>query len=121
MSRAFDDFNEGKFSKQHLGMLSSRPNFEIQLMVRIIIMCLSPKVFIRFGVGQLNIQRCKVRYFCVLNVASLDHYFAAKKNKQQLYFGHVMIFCYYVNNFVRLLRHSIEVILSRKHLFLLGH
>jgi hypothetical protein len=36
MSRAFDDFNEGKFSKQHLGMLSSRPNFEIQLMVKII-------------------------------------------------------------------------------------
>ena len=79
MSRAFDDFNEGKFSKQHLGMLTSRPNFEIQLMVKIIIMCLSPKVFIRLGVEQLNIQRWKVRYFCVLNFASLDHYFAAKK------------------------------------------
>jgi hypothetical protein len=50
MTRAFDDFNEGKFSEQHLGMLSSRPNFEIQLMVKIIIMCLSPKVFIRLGV-----------------------------------------------------------------------
>jgi hypothetical protein len=80
MTRAFDDFNEGKFSKQHLGMLSSRPNFEIQLMVKIIIMCLSPKVFTRLGVEQLNIQRWKVRYFCVLNFASLDHYFAAKIN-----------------------------------------
>jgi hypothetical protein len=51
MTRVFDDFNEGKFSKQHLDMLSSRPaNFEIQLMVKIIIMCLSPNVFIKFGV-----------------------------------------------------------------------
>ena len=30
MARTFDNFNEGKFSEQHLGMLSSRPNFEIQ-------------------------------------------------------------------------------------------
>ena len=79
MTRVFDDYNEGKFLKQHLGMLSSRPNFEIQLVVKIINMCLSPKSFIRLGVEHLNIQRWKVRYFCVLNFASLDHYFAAKK------------------------------------------
>ena len=32
-----------------------------------------------------------------------------------------MTFCYYVNNLVRLLRHPIEVILSRKHILLIGH
>ena len=48
-------------------------------MVKIIIMCLSPKVFIRLRVEHLNIHRWKVRYFCVLNFASLHHYFAAKK------------------------------------------
>jgi hypothetical protein len=48
MTRAFDDVNEGKFLKQHLGMLSRRPNFEIQLMVKIIIMCLSPKAKLAF-------------------------------------------------------------------------
>jgi hypothetical protein len=78
ISRVFDDFDGGKISKQHLGMLSSRPNYEIQLMVKIIFMCLSPKVFIRLGVEKFNIQRWKVRYFCVLNFAP-DHYFAAKK------------------------------------------
>ena len=42
--------------------LSSRPNFEIQLMVKIIIMWLSPNVFIKFGIDRLN--TCwKVRYF----------------------------------------------------------
>jgi hypothetical protein len=61
-------------------MLSSRPNYEIQLMViKIIIMCLSPNVFIKFGVDRLNTQRWKGMYFCVLNFASLDHNFAAKK------------------------------------------
>jgi hypothetical protein len=59
MTRVIDDFNEGKFSKQHLGM----------------IMCLSPNVFIKFGVERLNTLHWKVRYFCVLNIASLDHYF----------------------------------------------
>jgi hypothetical protein len=49
MTRVFEDFNEGKFSKQHSSMLSSLPNYEIHLMVKIIIMCLSPKVFIRLG------------------------------------------------------------------------
>jgi hypothetical protein len=70
LTRVLDDFNEDKFSKQHLGILSSRPNFKIQLMVKIIIMCLSPKVFIQFGVECLNGQRWKVtvRYFCVLNL-----------------------------------------------------
>ena len=48
MSRAFDGFDGGKISKQHLRMLSSRPNYEIQWMVKIIIMCLSPKCFIVF-------------------------------------------------------------------------
>jgi hypothetical protein len=48
-----------------------------------------------FSVEHLNIQRWKVRYFCVLNFASLQHYFTAKKiNNNKLYFGHVMIFCY---------------------------
>ena len=81
MSRPFDDFNEGKFSKQHLGMLSSRANFEFQLMVNIRIMYLSPNAFIRLRVEQVNIQRWKVRYFYVLNFASLDHYFVEKKIK----------------------------------------
>jgi hypothetical protein len=56
MTRVFEDFNEGKFSKQHSGMLSSLPNYEIHLMVKIIIMCLSPNVVIRLGDEHLNIH-----------------------------------------------------------------
>ena len=67
ISRVFDDFDGGKISKQHLGMLSSRPNYEIQLTVKIIIICLSPNVFIRGagisiigggGGGQIFIYSC---------------------------------------------------------------
>ena len=55
----------------------------------------------------------------VCNFASLHQLFLCKKDKQQLYFGHVIIFCYYVNNFIWFLRHSIEAILSRKHNYFL--
>jgi hypothetical protein len=44
-------------------MLSSRLNYEIQLMAKIIIMCLSPNVFIKFGVERLNTERWKVEVF----------------------------------------------------------
>jgi hypothetical protein len=53
--------------KHFLGMLSSRPNFEILLVLKIRIMCLSPNVFIKFGVERWNTQRWKVRYLCGLN------------------------------------------------------
>jgi hypothetical protein len=45
---------KGNFTKQHLAQLSGRPNFEIQLMLKIIITSLSANIFIKIGFKRLN-------------------------------------------------------------------
>ena len=78
MTRVFDDFNEGKFSKQHLGMFNIKSSkLRNSVDGKDYNYVLISKSFHK--IEQLNTQRWKVRYFCVLNFASLDHYFAAKK------------------------------------------